>query len=180
MSAESLAKAREAKAAKRAANANAAVIEREHPTVVVADGDAVRERRRQLLSELADLPSEPAVEAAKVAPGTILYPGTPREDKTSFTRNDLEAAHKMVDVISPVTIPVTVNGVQYQLVAGQPARIPEPHYIVLMEHLETDKRINSQFRPPTRDEIERALAEGMYISPVHKMGVGPLPPPATE
>jgi len=169
VSAESLAKAREVKAAKRAA---AMVIEREKPTTV--SEDTIRARRQELLSELADLPSEPAPD--KVPPGTVRYPGTVREDKTSFTRADYETTHKMVDVISPVTIPVTVNGVQYQLIAGQPARIPEPHYTVLMEHLETDKRMNSQFRPPTRDEIDRALADGMYISPVHKMGVGPLPP----
>ena len=173
MSSESLAKARAVKAANRAA---AMVAERDttEPTE-----DAVRARRAVLLAELADLPVE-AVPDKKLPPGTVVHPGTVREDKTTFNRSDYETMHKMVDVISPVTIPVTLNGVQYLLQAGVPARIPEPHYAVLMEHLETDKRINSQFRPPTRDEIERALAEGMYISPVHKMGVGPLPPPATE
>lgn len=172
MSSESLAKARAAKAAKRAAAA-AAPVPAEPAATAPTDDEAVRARRAALLAELADLPSEPA--PASLPAGTVVHSGTIREDKTIFTRADFESKHKMIDVISPVTIPVNVNGVKYELIAGQPTKIPEPHYLVLMEHLDTEKRINAQFRPPTRDEIDRALAEGMYISPVHKMGVGPLP-----
>jgi len=166
-----LAKAREAKAAKKAL-----AFESENP-------DALKKRRAELLAELEKLPDPAPVSAPGAMPGTFVKDGL-GPDKVPWTPSRLREACNKAETIDGVPFGwVTVigdprfptlswNGIVYWFFAGQENKIPTVHYAVYKQALDDQRREHEKWLQPAN-----APTFDGYMSPPHQFStVGPLEP----
>lgn len=166
-----LAKAREAKAAKKKLE------------FVSEDKDALNNRRAELLAELAKLPDPAPVVTNGQVPGTLVKDGMGM-DKIPWTPIRLRQACNSGEVIDGVQFgwvnvigdprfpTLSWNGIVYWFFAGQENKIPNVHYAVYKQALEDQRREQEKWaqpaNPPTFDG---------YMSPPHQFSTaGPLEP----
>jgi hypothetical protein len=166
-----MAKAREAKAAKLAAQKD---VNARPPE---PDNEDTRTKRARLIEELAALPPEP--QPVGRAPGSIVTDGLgpTKVDWTAAVLRQYCNEGRVVDGVKfewkeytpPKNATVSWNGITYALWGGYPNKIPSVHYTVIMTSLEDARRDSARFAPPANP----IRAAGYYSEP-HLMGTGPL------
>lgn len=167
-----LAKAREAKAAKKALSFQS------------EDPDALNKRRAELLAELAELP-DPAPAPADNAnpPGAYIkdgmgpdkIPWTPALIRDACNNGAKINGHTFgwVNVIGDPRFPtLSWNGIVYWFFAGKENKIPNVHYAVYKTALEDAQREQEKWSQPANQPV----FDG-YMSPPHQFSTaGPLEP----
>jgi hypothetical protein len=185
--ADSLAKARAAKAEKRKEA-------QESPSRVMS-ADEVRARKAALMNEIASLPDDPV--PAGAMPGTTQkdglgddkVPWTPATLRDACNRNLVLGGHRFewkTVLGDGKNISVSWNGIVYWLWPDRENKIPSVHHAVYMQALEDRRREANRWRGPSApgpgaldgfNSAEAHAAEiGSPSSLGHVMGVGPLEP----
>jgi hypothetical protein len=176
---DALAKAREAKAAKRAAapvtpEVRARNLDNEFRPLteeeLAALTPAEREARHAKLTAAIDALRPPVAPGAK--PGTIVGEGLTAE-RVPYTaewftdivaRQKEDPNYRMHEVIPVKWGSVKVNGVAFGLAAGVPCLLPTPHYIIYLENMRAPAKVAEEFKAP-----ENVSVRAGYMSPVHLM-----------
>ncbi len=127
----------------------------------------VAAKRAALLAQLADLPADPAPPG--LTPGTKFGTGV-SQDIVPYTSDFFQKNYELKEVFPTKSELIGVNGVWFAIYAGRKCFLPDPHYQVYQDSLRAGARMDEQFAPPT--DVS-AMRDG-YMSPVHKMGDGPI------
>ena len=114
-----------------------------------------KEKARELVQKLVDEVTDEVEAEGERVPGKIV-----RGAKTAWTDADLVKAHGLATFTPEETIPVTINGVRYQLLADWEMTVPK---IV--------KQIYDEHRRKARQ-----VGAGLVALGIKKEGEGGLPP----
>ncbi len=118
-------------------------------------GRPVKEKARELVQKLVDEVTDEVESEGERVPGKVV-----RGNKTSWTDADLVKVHGLATFTPEETIPVTINGVRYQLFDGYEMTVPK---IVKQIYDEHRKR-------------QRNIGAGLAALGIKKEGEGGLPP----
>lgn len=99
----------------------------------------------------------------KTKPGIILDRFRATARKVPYTRGYLEEHFPMVEVVPAKTIPVTFQGICYQLFNGVKIKVPEPIAGIYYEHMESLRRQGANI-PVVQGVVQVAPGAGALTS----------------
>ena len=115
--------------------------------------EQIKQEAAKAVSELL----ESVVEQKEAESGERVPGGTIRGSKIPWTRGDVERKFPKVTFVSEETIPVTFNGITYQLREGEEMTVPSCIQVIYNDHRKRERMIGRNISGVTKSQYSGEL-----------------------